>query len=285
MPKITYVNGRYVPHGQAVVHVEDRGFQFADGVYEVIAVSNGVIVDEEAHLDRFDRSLRELSMDWPVGRRPLRFIMQEVLRRNTVSYGSIYLQATRGSAPRNHPFPAYSSPSLIVSAKSGKKPDFETAIKGNSVISLPDIRWQRCDIKSVSLLPNVLLKQAAIEADAAESWLVNDQGVVTEGTASNAWIVTHEYELITRHLDSSILAGITRQSILKLITEEGISFVEREFTLVEAKQAKEAFFTSTTALVKPAVQIDDTVIGDGQPGPLTKKILAYYLKYMENISD
>ncbi len=283
MPKVTYVNGRYLPHGQAAVHVEDRGFQFADGVYEVIAVANGTIVDEEAHLDRFDRSLSELRLDWPVYRRALGFIMREIIRRNTVRHGSIYLQATRGSAPRNHPFPDFSLPSLIVTARSAKKLSYEAALEKNSVISQPDIRWRRCDIKSVSLLPNVLLKQAAVEADAAESWLIDDRGIVTEGTASNAWIVTDQDELITRHLDSSILAGITRQAILKLISQEGISFLEREFTLEEAKQAKEAFFTSTTALVKPAVKIDEVIIGDGQPGPLTRKILTYYMDYMDNI--
>ncbi|MDP6927453.1 MAG: D-amino-acid transaminase [Rhodospirillales bacterium] len=283
MPKVTYVNGRYLPHGQAAVHVEDRGFQFADGVYEVIAVANGTIVDEEAHLDRFDRSLSELRLDWPVYRRALGFIMREIIRRNTVRHGSIYLQATRGSAPRNHPFPDFSLPSLIVTAKSAKMLSYEAALEKNSVISQPDIRWRRCDIKSVSLLPNVLLKQAAVEADAAESWLIDDRGIVTEGTASNAWIVTDQDELITRHLDSSILAGITRQAILKLISQEGISFLEREFTLEEAKQAKEAFFTSTTALVKPAVKIDEVIIGDGQPGPLTRKILTYYMDYMDNI--
>jgi D-alanine transaminase len=170
-----------------------------------------------------------------------------------------------------------------VTAKSAKKLSYEAALEKNSVISQPDIRWRRCDIKSVSLLPNVLLKQAAVEADAAESWLIDDRGIVTEGTASNAWIVTDQDELITRHLDSSILAGITRQAILKLISQEGISFLEREFTLEEAKQAKEAFFTSTTALVKPAVKIDEVIIGDGQPGPLTRKILTYYMDYMDNI--
>lgn len=285
MPKITYVNGRYEPHRQAFIHVEDRGFQFADGVYEVIAVSQGKIIDEEAHLVRFDRSLSELRIDWPVARRALRFIMREVIRRNGVIYGSVYLQATRGSAPRNHPFPENVLSSLVVTAKSGKKPNIESAMKGNRVISQPDIRWRRCDIKSISLLPNVLSKQAAIEADAAEAWLINEQGMVTEGTASNAWIVTAEKELITRYLDSSILAGITRQSILKIIKDENITLVEREFSLAEAKMAEEAFFTSTTAFVKPAIEIDGVKIGDGRPGPLTTKILEYYMSYMDQVGE
>jgi D-alanine transaminase len=282
MPRITYVNGRYVPHRQAGIHIEDRGFQFADGVYEVIAVRLGKLVDIEPHLDRLNRSLSELDIPWPTTRRAFGIILQEVIRRNRVANGSVYLQITRGSANRDFAYPDGLTPSLVVYARKAPKDSIETASTGHKVVSKPDIRWKRCDIKTVSLLPAVMAKQAAVVEGAIEAWLINDEGMVTEGTASNAWIVSQKNELMTRQTDNLILSGITRQTVLKLAARAGLTFVERAFSLSEAKQAKEAFCTSSTALVKPVVEIDDVKIGDGNVGPITHQLIEQYLTYMEN---
>ncbi len=282
MPRIAYVNGRYLPHGQASVHIEDRGFQFADGVYEVIAIRFEKLVDIEPHLDRLDRSLSEMNIPWPVSRRAFGVILQEVIRRNRVYNGSIYLQITRGVAPRDFAYSNDLKPSLIIYARNARIDTIETASKGHKVITKPDIRWKRCDIKTVSLLPAVLAKQAAADVGAVEAWLVNEEGYVTEGTSSNAWIITADNELVTRPTDNLILAGITRQTVIKLASAAGLTLVERSFTVVDAKKAKEAFCTSSTALVKPVVEIDGAQIGDGEVGPITRQLIEHYLNYMEN---
>ena len=282
MPRIAYVNGRYQPHIRASVHIEDRGFQFADGVYEVIAVSKGQLVDIEPHLDRLDRSLGELDIKWPVHRRAFRIILAEVIRRNRVVNGSVYLQVTRGVAPRDFAYSDDLKPSLIVYARRAPKDTIERASKGHKVVSKPDIRWKRCDIKTVSLLPAVMAKQAAVGEGAIEAWLVNEEGIVTEGTSSNAWIVTPEKELVTRQTDNLILSGITRQTVATLAASAGLTFVERPFSLEDAKKAQEAFCTSSTALVKPIVEIDGTQIGNGEVGPITRQLIEHYLSYMDN---
>jgi D-alanine transaminase len=284
MPRIAYVNGRYLPHNRAGVHIEDRGFQFADGVYEVIAISEGNLVDIEPHLERLNRSLGELNIPWPVSRRAFGFILREVISRNRVSNGSVYLQITRGVAPRDFAYPKDLKPSIVIYARGTAKLSIETASNGHKIISQPDIRWKRCDIKTVSLLPAVMAKQIAADEGAIEAWLVNEEGMVTEGTSSNAWIVTAEGELVTRQTDNLILSGITRQTVMKLAKEAGVKCVERSFTLEEAKQAKEAFSTSSTALVKPAVEIDGVQIGDGKVGPIARKLIEHYLNYMDNPS-
>jgi len=280
MPRISYVNGLYVPHNQAAIHVEDRGYQFADGVYEVIGVFNGKLVDNEDHLNRLERSLRELEIAAPVHRASLNFIMEETLRRNHVRDGKIYLQITRGVATRDHPFPELALSSLVVTASKGRWPSLEEAKAGHAVVTGPDIRWQRCDIKSVSLLPNLLAKQTAVSSKAAEMWMVNEEGLVTEGTASNAWIVTADNEIITRQADDRILAGITRKTILNLIEQEGLKVSLRPFTLEEAKGAKEAFFTSSTATIKPTVKIDEASIGNGTAGEITCRLIDAYYAHM-----
>ena len=216
MPRIAYVNGRYAPFGDALVHVEDRGYQFADGVYEVISLHAGRLVDEEPHLDRLDRSLGELQIDWPMGRRTLQLVLREVVRRNRLQDGLVYLQVSRGSAPRDHKFPAACEPSLVITVRRARPPNRRLAEEGATVITIPDIRWRRCDIKSVSLLPNVLAKQQAVEAGAYEAWLVDEDGWVTEGTSSNAWIVTAKGELITRDACRAILDGVTRRAVLRI---------------------------------------------------------------------
>src|SRR5512144_970161 len=278
MSRIAYVNGRSVPHRNARVHVEDRGYQFADGVYEVIAVSHGRLIDETAHLERMARSLTELAIQWPMSRGSLRVVMREMIRRNRLAgLGSIYVQVTRGVAPRNHAFPPHAKPVLVMTAKILPPFDPQAARSGIRVITLADIRWKRPDIKSVSLLPNVLAKQQAVEAGAYEAWMIDDQGMITEGTASNAWIVTRDGELVTRAADRSILSGITRAAVLRLAREEGLRVMERPFSLEEARAAREAFLTSTTSWVKPVVRIDDFAIGAGAIGPLTDQLLALYV--------
>ena len=281
MSRIAYVNGRYLPQADATVHIEDRGYQFADGVYEVIAVHHGRLIDGEGHLDRLDRSLRELRMAWPMARRALGVVLAEMVRRNGISDGMLYLQVTRGVAPRDHAFPAHAKSSLVVTAR--RKPPVDRAVqaKGAAVVTVPDIRWRRCDIKTISLIANVLAKQAAKEKGAYEAWLVDAEGRVTEGSSSNAWIVTADGDLVTRHLDELILGGITRAAVLKLVREEGIRFVERSFSLAEALAAKEAIATGSTTLVKPIVSIDGTKVGDGKAGPVALRLLDLYLAHME----
>jgi D-alanine transaminase len=278
--RVAYVNGLYLPHRRAAVHIEDRGYQFADGVYEVIAVKNGSFVDDGPHLDRLDRSLRELEIAPPMSRAALRVVMAEMLRRNRIRDGILYIQMTRGVAARDHPFPADSDASVVMTARIEPPQDPRLGENGVDVISIPDIRWKRCDIKSVSLLPNILGKQAAHRAGAFEAWQVNEQGHVTEGTSTNAWIVDASGRLCTPPIDEQILGGITRRRILKLAEREGIEFTERHFTLKEAQSAREAFITSATTLVLPVTSIDDAVIGNGKPGTFTCKLREHYLAFM-----
>ena len=281
MSRIAYVNGRYVPHRDAAVHVEDRGYQFADGVYEVVAVHGGRLIDEKGHLDRLERSLKELQIASPMNREPLRAVMREVLRRNRIRDGIVYMQITRGVARRDHPFPKQAEPALVMTAKHIKPFDAKAARLGVDVITLPDIRWKRCDIKSVSLLPNILGKQQAREAGAYEAWLVDGDGNVTEGTSSNAWIVTRGGDLITRDASSAILNGITRKAVLGAAKEAGVRFVERAFSVEEAHAAREAFVTSATSYVKPVVRIDGRSVGNGEVGELTGRLLDLYARHME----
>ena len=281
MSRIAYVNGRYVPHADAAVHVEDRGYQFADGVYEVVLVYNGRMVDEIPHLDRLDRSLGELRIPSPMNRPALRSVMRELLRRNRIHTGLIYMQVTRGVARRDHPFPKNAQPSLVMTAKRIALPTGAAVENGVRVISIPDIRWERCDIKTVALLPNVLGKQQAKEAGAYEAWQVDRDGYVTEGTSTNAWIVTKDGELVTRNANQAILNGITRLTLLKLAERENLRLVERGFTIEEAKQAREAFISSATSFVTPVTQIDDAVIGNGKAGSVGLGLRRAYLDYAE----
>jgi D-alanine transaminase len=276
MSRIAYVNGRYLPHHSASVHIEDRGYQFADGVYEVIAVERGALIDEGPHIARLKRSLRELEIAEPMQEPALKTVMREVVRRNRVDDGIIYVQMTRGVAPRDHAFPRHATTQVVMTARRSKPPNPRLVADGVAVITIPDIRWQRCDIKSVGLLANVLGKQRAREAGAYEAWQVDRDGMVTEGTSTNAWIVTEAGEVITRAASQAILNGITRMSILRLIEREGLRLVQRTFSLDEAKAAREAFLTSTTAAVTPVVRLDGTPIGDGKPGPITRKLRQVY---------
>lgn len=282
MGRIAYVNGAYVPHTDAAVHIEDRGFQFADAVYEVIAVQNSHLVDLDGHLDRLDRSLGELLIRPPMSRQALKLVIRELLRRNRLAFAGLYIQVTRGQAPRDFPFPKDIQPTLVMTLKRTKPFDLEAQSQGVKVITLPDIRWKRCDIKTVSLLAGAMGKTQAVAQGAFEAWQVDTDGFVTEGTSSNAWIVTDAGELVTRHTDHAILGGITRQTVLKLAADEGLTFAERPFSVAEAQGASEAFTTSTTAFIRPVVDIDGQPVGNGKPGPFCTKLLALYGRYMED---
>jgi D-alanine transaminase len=279
MARYAYVNGRYVDHRQARVHIEDRGYQLADGVYEVVGVRDGKLIDEGPHLDRLDRSLRELRIAWPVSRAALEFIIRELMRRNRLHDGLVYIQVTRGVARRDHAFPTQPvKPALVLTTKNTRRAEADPGA-GVAVLSQPDIRWERCDIKTVALLPNVLAKQAARERGAYEAWLVDDKGCVTEGASTNAWIVTPDGELVTRQTDHGILAGITRQTLKSLCSSLQLKFVERPFTLAEAKKAREAFITSATSFVTPVVKIDGAAVGDGKPGPTARRLREEYVRF------
>ena len=279
MSRIAYVNGRYLRHGEAHVHVEDRGYQFSDGVYEVAAVFGGRVIDEEPHLDRLERSLCELSMNLPIPRRALSLVTREVLRRNRVRDGMVYMQVTRGAAARDHSFPEAAEGAVVLTARPVQWPQTAAADRGARIISIPDGRWGRCDVKSVSLLPNVLAKQAAREQGAYEAWFVDSEGRVTEGSSTNAWIVDDAGRVVTRDLESNILGGITRRTVIRLATEAGMEVSERPFTLAEAQAAPEAFLTSTTSFVRGIVGIDGRSVGAGEPGPVTLRLRELYLTY------
>jgi D-alanine transaminase len=285
MSRIAYVNGSYRPLAEAAVHIEDRGFQFADGVYEVCEIRDGMVVDETRHLDRLWRSLGELSIAEPMGRRALKLVLREVARRNRVRDGLVYVQVTRGAARRDFVFPDPPvRPSLIVLARSTDRAKADAvAAAGIAVVTVPESRWARVDIKSVSLLPNVLAKQAAKAAGAREAWFVDRDGYVTEGGSSNAWIVTHAGELVTRSADSGILRGITRTTLIDLLARDGLAFVERPFTVAEAKAAREAFVSAATALITPVVRIDGAPVGDGRPGPVATRLRASFHTMAEKL--
>ena len=274
MARIAYVNGRYCNIADASVNIEDRGYQFADGVYEVCEIRNARIVDMPRHLARLQRSLGELRIALPMPLSALQTVMREVVRRNRVHYGIVYLQITRGVARRDHAFPSASvRPSLVITAKPlsfAKNQD--TAAHGIKVITYPENRWPRVDIKSVALLPNVLAKQAAREQGAYEAWYVDDHGFVTEGSSSNAWIVTAEGRVVTRSAVSGILAGITRAVLIDALAAMQLSLEERAFTPQEAVQAAEAFVTASSQIVMPVVMIDGQSIGDGKPGTITRRL-------------
>lgn len=280
MSRCAYVNGRYVPHATARTHVEDRGMQFSDGVYEVIAVVGGELVDAALHFERLDRSLSALEIAPPMRRAPLNAVLREVARRNRVTEGIVYLQVNRGVAPRNHAFPRDARPSMVVTARRGRPASAPALVEGVRVITLPDIRWRRRDIKSVSLLANVLAKQAAAQDGAFEAWQVDEDGMVTEGSQSNAWMVEADGAVVTRPPSHDILTGITRTRLIDLARRDGITVIERAFTPQEAAGAREAFLTSTSSFVVPVVQIDDAVVANGRPGTVTERLRALYLDFV-----
>ena len=279
MSRVAYVNGAYSPHGQAVVHIEDRGFQFADGVYEVWSVMDGRLADFDGHIARLNRSLDALKIDIPMTSAALGLVLRETVRRNRVREGMVYLQVTRGTAARDHAFPTDAAPSVIVTAKRVDRARGQAmAAKGAAGVTQPDIRWGRCDIKTVGLLPNVLAKQAARERGAYECLMYDDMGLVTEGASTNAWIVDEEGRLRTRDAQANILRGVTREAVLKLVAAEGIALDERPFSVEEAKRAREVFVTAASAFVMPLISLDGVRIGDGTPGPVATRLRDVYLE-------
>ena len=283
MSRIAYVNGRYVPHAHAMVHIEDRGYQFADGVYEVCEVRGGRMIDERRHMERLARSLRELRISQPMPPSALAVVMRETIRRNKVRDGIVYLQVTRGVARRDHVFPEREvPPSVVVTARSADLAKAERqAADGVGVITVPENRWERVDIKSVGLLPNVLAKQAAKEAGAREAWFVDADGKVTEGGSTNAWIVTMDGVLVTRPADTGILRGITRTVVLEVAAQQGLKVEERAFSVEEAYVAREAFITAATTIVMPVVRIDGRPIGNGHPGSVAQGLRAAFHEVAE----
>ena len=279
MSRYAYVNGRYLPQDQAGVNIEDRGFQFADAVYEYFAVFDRKLADAKGHFDRLDRSLSELSMPQPMSRPALRMVIGQLLRLNRITDGAVYLQVSRGVAKRDHPFPDPAPlPTLVLTTK---PVDFAAldakAARGVSVITQPDNRWGRCDIKTVGLLPNAIAKTRAKAAGAEEAWLVDDLGLVTEGASTNAWILDASGTLRTRDTQANILHGITRATLIEHLKAQGIAFSEKPFTVEEAKLAKEAFLTAASAFVLPIVKIDEVIIGNGRPGPLSLRLRSLYM--------
>ncbi len=274
MSRIAYVNGAYVPHRTASVHVEDRGYQFADGVYEVCEIWKGRLVDRTRHLDRLERSLRELRIRMPMSRAALGLVLREVVRRNDVRDGFVYLQVTRGVARRDHVFPAAATePSLVVTARSvSRAANNRIAEEGVAVITVPENRWDRVDIKTVGLLPNVLAKQQAKEAGAREAWFVDRDGYVTEGASTTAWIVTKDGVLVTRPNGTGILPGVTRMTASDIAVREQLRVEERKFTVEEAKAAREAFMTAATTVVMPIVSIDGAPVANGRPGTIATRL-------------
>ena len=284
MPRIAYVNGRYVPHREAAVHIEDRGYQFADGVYEVCEVARGHIVDVTRHLDRLDRSLRELRIDQPMSRKALEIVLREVVNRNRVVDGLVYVQVTRGVAGRDFLFPADTKPSLVMTAKKVDPALAQRRAEGGiKVITVPENRWDRVDIKSVGLLPNVLAKQKAKEAGAQEAWFVDADGKVKEGGSSNAWIVTADGVMVTRPADHGILRGITRTTLFDVAKKLGLTIEERGFSVDEAKAAREAFISSATTIAMPVVEIDGAPVANGHPGSVVLSLRAAFFDVAEKL--
>lgn len=283
MSRIAYVNGRYVPQREASVNVEDRGYQFGDGIYEVVHLYNGRFIDEDRHLDRLERSLREIHLPMPLTRQALSHVLQEVARRNRVTEGLLYMQVTRGVARRDHPFPARPvPPALVITVK--RIAPYPASIDnwGGTAITLPDLRWARRDIKSVNLLPNVLARQAAREQGAIEAILFEEgTGIVTEGAATSFWIVDEKGAIRTRGLSHAILPGCTRGALIAEMQQAGLTLDEREFTLDEMKNAREAFITSATSFVKPILKIDGRDVGDGKPGPVTRQLFELFARHVK----
>jgi D-alanine transaminase len=283
MSRIAYVNGRYVPQPDASVNIEDRGYQFGDGIYEVVHLFDGRFIDEDLHLARLERSLREIALPMPMPRASLRMVLREVARRNRVTEGLLYMQVTRGVARRDHAFPNKPiPPALVVTVK--RIPPYPTNVDrwGAAVITMPDLRWARCDIKTVNLLPNCLARQAAREKGAIEAVLFDEAtGMVTEGAATSFWIVDEAGIIRTRPLSDAILPGCTRAALMAELQEAGIVFEERAFSMEELRRAREAFITSATSFVKPITKIDGAPVGDGEVGPVVRKLFDIFARHVK----
>lgn len=278
MKNITYINNKFVKNSNAKISVEDRGFLFADSVYELISVFNKKIVDIDQHLNRLKSSLNKVKLKYNFNKKKIRKIINKLIKLNNVINGYIYIQITRGVAERKHEFPKQYKPTTIIFTKN-LNVDKKIYKKGVKIITTPDLRWLRRDIKTTSLLPNVLSKQLAVEKNAFESWLI-DNGNITEGSTSNAWIIKSSNTIITHPANTKILKGVTRDTIIKILKKNNFNVIEKPFNLIEAKNAKEAFITSSTLSVLPVVKIDNYNISNGKPGDVTKKIMYLYNNYI-----
>lgn len=276
MSRIVYVNGEYLPEEEARISVFDRGFLFADGVYEVSSVLRGRLIDNPGHMARLHRSLTALDMAAPAKDTELEAIQMSLIERNQVDEGLVYLQVTRGAADRDFVYPEGVKPSLVMFTQSKPLLQSAQAERGISVVTTEDIRWRRRDIKSVGLLAASMAKMIARRAGADDAWMV-ESGKVTEGSSSNAYILTREGTLVTRSLGYEILAGITREAVLRLARTSSLQIEERPFSLAEAEEAAEAFITSATTFVMPVVSIDGKPVGDGRPGPVTRQLRELYI--------
>ena len=278
MKNITYINNKFVKNSNAKISVKDRGFLFADSIYELISVFNKKIVDIDQHLNRLKSSLNKVKIKYNFNKKKIRKIINKLIKLNNVINGYIYIQITRGVAERKHEFPKQYKPTTIIFTKN-LNVDKKIYKKGVKIITIPDLRWLRRDIKTTSLLPNVLSKQLAVEKNAFESWLI-DNGNITEGSASNAWIIKSSNTIITHPANTKILKGVTRDTIIKILKKNNFNVIEKPFNLIEAKNAKEAFITSSTLSVLPVVKIDNYNISNGKPGDITKKIMYLYNNYI-----
>ena len=281
MSRIVYVNGEYVAEEDAKISVFDRGFLMADGVYEVTSVLDGKLIDFAAHMARLARSLSELEMDAPLGGEEMLAIHRELVARNGIVEGMVYLQVTRGAADRDFSYPVGVKPSLVLFTQTKALVETKAAAEGIRVISIPDIRWGRRDIKTIQLLAPSMGKMAAKAAGKDDAWLV-EEGFVTEGTSNNAYIVTADGKIVTRHLNEEILHGITRAAVLRFAAEAQMQIEERAFTIDEAKVAREAFITSASTFVCPVVEIDDVAVGKGEPGPVAQRLREIYIEESRN---
>ena len=275
MSRIAYVNGRYLLHKNASIHIEDRGYQFGDGVYEVVLVLNKKMIDFDGHFNRLMRSLNEISLEFTYSETTIKQIFKRLIRANLITNGLLYLQVTRGVAHRAHHFPTDVAPALVVTAK---PTSITLHIDGRKAITTPDQRWDRRDIKTIQLLPNCIAKQEAVEQDAFEAIMVLKDGTITEGASSNLWMIDSENQLVTRKASSAILNGITKLRLTEIAGMHQYKVVERSFTVEEAINAKELFVTSATAIVTPIIQLDDHLIADGNAGPVAMALRSAYLE-------
>ena len=282
MSRVAYVNGNYLDFNKSFVHIEDRGYQFADGVYEVFNVSNSKLVDYNLHLKRLYRSLKELKIKSPIAKSTYIYHIKNIIKKNVINDGLIYLQITRGVSPRDHVFPKNQKSVIVITGRHLSADEYEKKFKkGINVTTYDDIRWGRCDIKTISLLPNVLAKQDAHIRGASEAWLINKEGYITEGCASNAWILMKDNTLITHPSNNSILTGITRTSFIKGLKKHSIKFKEMKFKIKDIRNSKEAFVTSATQHVTPVVKVDKIKIGNGKPGKFAKIFRDAYMDALQ----
>ncbi|MXX07400.1 MAG: D-amino-acid transaminase [Gammaproteobacteria bacterium] len=278
MSRIVYVNGEYVPEEEARVSIFDRGFVFGDGVYEVVPVIRGRLADRDYFLQRLTRSLDELGIAWPCSEAEYQEVLEQLVARNSLEEGIVYTQVTRGASDRQFTFPANTPSSMAAFTQVMPLLENPSAANGITVVTTSEIRWLRRDIKSLNLLAQVLAKQYAADQGAGEAWMIED-GLVTEGASSTAYIVM-EGKVITRPLSNRVLPGIRRRRLLELAAEAGIAFEERPFSLAEALAADEAFVSSATTILHPVISVDGNRIGDGKPGPLTRKLRGLYIDHM-----